>query len=79
MIGSALRQSEETLTAKVSSRLDNEVTARMWSMIAAAGDDPGDPAGEGRRLAGRGTGRARGSAGPGGVGGDQVRSRATSA
>ena len=46
MIGSALRQSEETLTAKVSSRLDDEVTARMWSMIAAAGDDPGDPAGE---------------------------------
>jgi hypothetical protein len=47
MIGSALRQSEETLTVKVSSRLDDEVTARMWSMIAAAGDDPGDPAGEG--------------------------------
>ena len=47
MIGSALRQSEETLTAKVSSRLDNEVTARMWSMIAAAGDDPGVPPGEG--------------------------------
>ncbi|MGH3224835.1 MAG: hypothetical protein ACRDPY_40185 [Streptosporangiaceae bacterium] len=46
MIGSALRQSEETLTAKVSSRLDDEVTARMWSMMAAAGDDPGDPAGE---------------------------------
>jgi hypothetical protein len=46
MIGSALRQSEETLTAKVSSRLDDEVTTRMWLMIAAAGDDPGDPAGE---------------------------------
>jgi hypothetical protein len=27
MIGSALRQSEETLTVKVSSRLDDEVTA----------------------------------------------------
>ncbi len=47
MIGSALRQSEETLTAKVSSRLHDEVTARMWSMIAAAGDDPGVPPGEG--------------------------------
>ncbi len=47
MIGSALRQSEETLTVKVSSRLDDEVTERMWSMIAAAGDDPGDPAREG--------------------------------
>ena len=46
MIGSALRQSEETLTAKVNGRLDDEVTARMWSMIAAAGDDPGGPAGE---------------------------------
>jgi Domain of unknown function (DUF4158) len=47
MIASALRQSEETLTAKVTSRLDDEVTARMWSMAAAAGDDPGDPVGEG--------------------------------
>src|SRR6266702_1061345 len=47
MIGSALRQSEETLTAKVSSRLHDEVTARMWSMSAAAGDDPGVPPGEG--------------------------------
>ena len=47
MIGSALRQSEETLTAKVSSRLHDEVTARMWSMIAAAGDDPGVRPGEG--------------------------------
>lgn len=46
MIGSALRQSEEALTAKVSSRLDDEVKARMWAMIEAAGDDPGDPAGE---------------------------------
>jgi Domain of unknown function (DUF4158) len=46
MIGSALRQSEEAVTAKVNSRLNDEVTARMWSMIAAAGDDPGDPAGE---------------------------------
>ena len=46
MIGSALRQSEEALTAKVSSRLDDEVTARMWAMIAAAGDDPGDQAAE---------------------------------
>lgn len=46
MIGSALRQSEGALTAKVSSRLDDEITARMWAMIAAAGDDPGDQAGE---------------------------------
>ena len=46
MIGSAPRQSEEALTAKVSSRLDDEVTARMWAMIAAAGDDPGDQAAE---------------------------------
>ena len=44
MIASALRQSEETLTARISSRLPDEVTARMWSMIAAASDDPGDPA-----------------------------------
>jgi len=44
MIASALRQSEETLTATISSRLPDEVTARMWSMIAAASDDPSDPA-----------------------------------
>jgi len=41
MIGSALRQSEEALAAKVSSRLPDQVTARMWSLIAAADDDPG--------------------------------------
>jgi hypothetical protein len=41
MIGSALRQSEEALAAKVSSRLPGQVTARMWSLIAAADDDPG--------------------------------------
>ena len=46
MIGSALRQSEEALTGKVGSRLDDQVTARMWAMIAAAGDDPGDQTGE---------------------------------
>ena len=75
MIGSALRQSEETLTAKVSSRLDDEVTARMWSMIAAAGDDPGIPPGEGPdgwQGAADGSDPGRW---PGGLGGDQVRSR----
>jgi hypothetical protein len=45
MIGSALRKSEEALTSTVRSRLDDEVTARMWAMIAAAGDDPGESAG----------------------------------
>jgi Domain of unknown function (DUF4158) len=46
MIGSALRQSEEAPTGKVGSRLDDQVTARVWAMIAAAGDDPGDQTGE---------------------------------
>ncbi|MEV5712229.1 DUF4158 domain-containing protein, partial [Actinoallomurus sp. NPDC052274] len=40
MIGSALRKSEDTLTAKISSRIPGEVTARMWSLIAEASDDP---------------------------------------
>src|SRR5260370_35823104 len=44
MIGAALRQSEDTLTQKISSRIDGEVTTRMWSLIAAASDDPGDEA-----------------------------------
>jgi hypothetical protein len=33
MIASALRTSEDTLTAKISSRICEEVTARMWSLI----------------------------------------------
>ena len=57
MIGSAVRQSGEALTTKVSSRLAGEVTARMWAMIAAADDDPGDqaagPAGEAREVTGQ--------------------------
>lgn len=40
MIGSALRRSEESLTAMVSGRLDDVVKTRMWALIAAADDDP---------------------------------------
>jgi Domain of unknown function (DUF4158) len=56
MIGSALRRSEEALTAEVSSRLDGGVTARMWAMIAAAGDDPDDQASGAAGEAGEVTG-----------------------
>lgn len=38
--GSALRRSEEALTARVAGRLDGEVRARTWALIAAADDDP---------------------------------------
>jgi hypothetical protein len=41
--GLALRKSEEALTAKVAGRLDGEARARMWSLIAAADDDPSVP------------------------------------
>ena len=54
IIGSALRKSEEALTARVAGRLDGEVRARMWSLIAAADDDPGDPAAEAESAGGAG-------------------------
>jgi hypothetical protein len=44
VIGSALRRSEEALTARVAGRLDGEAETRMWALIAAADDDPGDQA-----------------------------------
>ena len=52
IIGSALRRSEESLTARVAGRLDGVVRARMWALIAAAGDDPGDPDAEGGSSSG---------------------------
>jgi hypothetical protein len=39
MIGAALRLSEETLTARISSRIPRTVTARMGALIAEASDD----------------------------------------
>ena len=45
VIGSALRRSEEALTARVAGRLDGEARTRMWALIAGADDDPGDPDG----------------------------------
>jgi hypothetical protein len=44
--GSALRKSEEALTARVAGRLDGEARTRMWALIVAADDDPGDPPAE---------------------------------
>lgn len=45
IIGSALRQSDEALAATVSSRLDEEAKARLWTLIETADDGPADQAG----------------------------------
>jgi TnpA family transposase len=56
IIGSALRQSDEALYATVSSRLDEEVKARLWTLIETADDDPGDQAGNAAAGPGEATG-----------------------
>jgi hypothetical protein len=40
IIGAALRQSETTFAARISSRIPAEVTARMGALISEASDDP---------------------------------------
>ena len=60
MIGSALRQSEEALTAEVSSRVDDEVTARMLGDDRSRGRRPRRPGQRIRRRLGRAPGRWRG-------------------
>ena len=56
IIGSALRQSDEALAATVGSRLDEEVKARLWTLIETADDDPGDQAGNAAAGPGEATG-----------------------
>ena len=56
IIGSALRQSDEALTATVSSRLDDEAKARLWALIETADDDPGNQDGKAAGGPGEGTG-----------------------
>lgn len=61
IIGSALRKSEQALTpARVAGHLGGEVRTRMWALIAAADDDPVNPAAEG----GSGAGEAGDALGP---------------
>ncbi len=46
IIGSAMRQAEQTLTLRVSARIPPEAAARMAALIAGASDDPGQGDGQ---------------------------------
>ena len=46
IIGSAMRQAEQTLTVRVSARIPPAVAARMAALIAGASDDPGQGDGQ---------------------------------
>lgn len=50
IIGSALQRADDTLTARISGQIPPDVQKRMAELIAAASDDPGADAGDGREV-----------------------------